>query len=251
MKRYSHFLRSALTGALLTGTLLQAAFSYADDTEIFFGGALAEEGILPNVLFLLDDSTSMNCTPTSTSPGCDPQKNSRLEIMKKAFEDIVSETAGVNIGVITFNSSNTNKVLAAVKDIDGSTSGGFSRYGDKLVADVKKISAGGTGRGYTTQYTPIVPTMLEAAKYLRNESNKIITSACQPTHMVLLSAGAANNNRASSPSNLSAIGGSSTACDKKGDETCGREIAKYLSENDQASWIKDANNYVTTHTIGF
>lgn len=100
MKRYSHFLRSALTGALLTGSLLQAAFSYADDTEIFFGGALAEEGIRPNVLFILDDSGSMGGRPPGQSSG-----DTRLQIMKDSFRQIVNNTTGVNIGVMRLNSN--------------------------------------------------------------------------------------------------------------------------------------------------
>src|SRR5690554_1535673 len=121
MKRYSHFLRSALTGALLTGALLQAAVGYADDTEIFFGGALAEEGVRPNVLFLLDDSSSMNCLPSSTSAACTSRANSRLEIMKDSFREIVNNSSGINIGVLIFNS---NPRLVAEVD-----------YIDKLIGD--------------------------------------------------------------------------------------------------------------------
>lgn len=121
MKRYSQFLRLTLTGALLTGTLLQAAFSYADDTEIFFGGALAEEGVKPNVLFLLDDSSSMNCTPSSTSSACTARNNSRLEIMKDSFRQIVTNSTGINLGVLIFNS---NPRLAAEVD-----------YIDKIIGD--------------------------------------------------------------------------------------------------------------------
>lgn len=105
MKRNSHFLRLTLSAALLTGTLLQTAFSYADDTEIFFGGALAEEGIKPNVLFLLDDSSSMNCTPESTNSACTARNNSRLEIMKDSFEQIVNSATGINLGVMAFNTT--------------------------------------------------------------------------------------------------------------------------------------------------
>ena len=116
MKHYAHFLRLTLTGALLSGAMLQAAFSYADDTEIFFGGALAEEGVRPNVLFLLDDSSSMNCTPASTSAACTARNNSRLEIMKDSFRQIVNNSTGINLGVMIFNSS--PRLVAPVDYID-------------------------------------------------------------------------------------------------------------------------------------
>src|SRR5690606_32616396 len=98
------------------------------------------------------------------------------------------------------------------------------------------------------------PTLQQAALYLRRESGtqkSPITSACQPTHIVLLSDGEANNTGFTTPSNLSSIGGSSENCAGSGAERCGREIATFLANTDQAPWIEGANNYVTTHTIGF
>lgn len=117
MKRYLHFLRSTLTGALLTGTLLHAGIGYADDTEIFFGGALAEEGVRPNVLFLLDDSSSMNCLPSASNcSATSAQSGSRLEVMKESFRQIVNSASGINIGVMVFNSN--PKLVAPVDYID-------------------------------------------------------------------------------------------------------------------------------------
>src|SRR5690554_2171271 len=137
MKRYSHFLRSALTGALLTGALLQAAVGYADDTEIFFGGALAEEGVRPNVLFLLDDSSSMNCLPSSCSRGyASPQAGSRMEIMKESFKQILNNSEGINVGVMRFN---PNPVLMAeVDDIDKVV--GSKTHRQNLIEQVNKLS---------------------------------------------------------------------------------------------------------------
>lgn len=250
MKRYPHFLRLMLTGALFTGILVHSAIGYADDTEIFFGGALAEEGIKPNVLFLLDDSSSMNCLPSDTRCSYDSdQRGSRLRVMKESFKKILNNSEGINVGVMRFNSSPV--LMAAVDDIDKVV--GNKTHRQSLIEQVDKITAPGGGwAGY--HYTPIVPTLQQAAQYLRRGSGtpkSPITSACQPTHIVLLSDGEANNTGFSSPSNLSSIGGSRESCPGSGAEKCGREIAYHLANTDQATWIEDANNYVTTHTIGF
>lgn len=249
MKRYAHFLRVALSGALLTAALLQTAFSYADDTEIFFGGALAEEGIKPNVLFLLDDSSSMNCLPASTQAACTARNNSRMEVMKESFQKIVNSASDINIGVMRFNAKPT--LIKPIDDIDKIIGG--KTYRQILIDEVNKISAPGGIFYGGYNYTPIVPTLYDAALYLRKESGSPkspITSACQPTHLVLLSDGEANNSGFTNPGNLSSIGGLSP-CTGNGAERCGRNIAKHLAEQDQASWILGSNNYVTTHTIGF
>ena len=52
-------LRTCLSSAVACALLLSASVSYADDTEIFFGGPNIEEGVRPNVLFILDNSGSM------------------------------------------------------------------------------------------------------------------------------------------------------------------------------------------------
>ncbi|NMY53100.1 PilC/PilY family type IV pilus protein [Pseudomonas sp. WS 5011] len=121
MNTFQRTLRLSLAGSLFSASLFQAAISYADDTEIFFGGAVAEEGIRPNVLFILDNSTSMNCLPTSTSAACNPQSGSRLALMKEAFNNIITTANGINIGAmaLTANSGNTpQRLIAPVAYID-------------------------------------------------------------------------------------------------------------------------------------
>lgn len=121
MKTTPTFLRTSLCSALFTASLLQVSISYADDTEIFFGGAVAEEGVRPNVLFILDNSTSMNCLPSSTQAACAPQSGSRLALMKEAFNNIVTSSNGINIGAmaLTANSGNTpQRLIAPVDYID-------------------------------------------------------------------------------------------------------------------------------------
>src|SRR5690606_27330624 len=105
---------------------------------------------------------------------------------------------GINVGVMRFN---PNPVLMAeVDDIDKVV--GSKTHRQNLIEQVNKLSApGGSGRP-AFHYTPIVPTLQQAALYLRRESGtqkSPITSACQPTHIVLLSDGEANNTGFTTP----------------------------------------------------
>lgn len=99
--------------------------------------------------------------------------------------------------------------------------------------------------------TPIVPTMNEAARYLRGERagySSPITSTCQSTHLVVLTDGQANGNGAQSA--IGTLTGSSCTGDAAlADEQCGRSLATWMSATDQSSIADD--NFITTHTIGF
>lgn len=99
--------------------------------------------------------------------------------------------------------------------------------------------------------TPIVPTMNEAARYLRGERagySSPITSACQSTHLVVLTDGQANGNGAQS--SIGTLTGSSCTSDASlSDEQCGRRLATWMATTDQSSIADD--NFITTHTIGF
>lgn len=119
----THFLRTTLSFSLAGAVLLQSAISYADDTEIFFGGPSASEGIKPNVLFILDNSGSMawrldrDSTPTQTSHG-----PSRISVLKESFDDIISNTNNINVGVMALNPRSdygNTRLVYPVENIDG------------------------------------------------------------------------------------------------------------------------------------
>lgn len=103
-----HYLRSLLASAMTSALLLQAGVSYADDTEIFFGGSAIDSGIRPNVLFILDDSGSMN----------DSQNPTRMKQMKTAFDTIMQNAGNINVGVMSLNKD--PRMLSTVKNIDES-----------------------------------------------------------------------------------------------------------------------------------
>lgn len=106
-----HFVRSFMTSALSATLIFQAAISHADDTEIFFGGSAIDEGIRPNVLFILDDSGSMSGT--------------RMTQLKSAFSSIINNAGAINVGVMSLNTTNgtgvtPSRLLAPVRYINES-----------------------------------------------------------------------------------------------------------------------------------
>ncbi len=84
----------------------------ADDTEIFFGGSSATAGtVLPNVLLILDTSSSM----TSKDGG----PTTRLDRMKEALRQILDSATNINVGMMRFSGGNSGgPVLFPVKNID-------------------------------------------------------------------------------------------------------------------------------------
>lgn len=103
-------IRCALVSALTTALFTHGSLSYADDTEIFFGGSSIDAGILPNVLFILDDSGSMNDnTPT------------KMTQLKSAFNTIISSAGNINVGVMALNStSGGSRLLSPIRPINQS-----------------------------------------------------------------------------------------------------------------------------------
>lgn len=104
---------------------------------------------------------------------------------------------------------------------------------------------------YSGSGTPIVPTMSEAANYLRGSRSGFdspITSACQTTHLVVLTDGQANGNGAQTAIK-SLIGATCTGDSTDTNEQCGRSLAKWMGITDQSTGTGD--NFITTHTIGF
>ncbi|MBX9763416.1 MAG: pilus assembly protein PilY [Pseudomonadaceae bacterium] len=99
---FTQRLRTTLSGALASALLLSASFSYADDTEIFFGGPSIDDGIKPNVLFILDNSGSMNWRLDSNNTATGSQV-SRMQVLKNSFADIMANTKDINVGVMALN----------------------------------------------------------------------------------------------------------------------------------------------------
>ena len=104
--------KSFLVGVL--STLYTCTPLMADDTEIFFGGS-TNVVVQPNVLFVLDTSSSMNKT--------DNTGITRLDRMKDALRTILNSAQDVNVGLMRFNNPG-GAVIYPVADIDQSISTG-------------------------------------------------------------------------------------------------------------------------------
>ena len=75
------------------------AVASADDTEIFFGQAVTDvtsSANSPNILFLLDDSASMNGRD-------DNQEGTRLQRLQQAMDTLLTDMTNVNVGIMTMN----------------------------------------------------------------------------------------------------------------------------------------------------
>ncbi|WP_341303806.1 pilus assembly protein PilY [Pseudomonas sp. TMP25] len=103
MNRYLiNNVRTALYSAMASVLLLSASTSYADDTEIFFGGPNIDDGVRPNVLFILDNSGSMQWrTASNNNPLAGEQ--SRLQIMKESLAGVLNNAGSINAGIMVLN----------------------------------------------------------------------------------------------------------------------------------------------------
>ena len=185
------YLNSAKWISALLITLLVAispSSAFAEDIEIFAGELPPSK---PNIMFLLDQSGSMN-TAMGTTGG------TRLTALQGAFNAVVSdpEVAGLNVGLMSFSNNGTSPfphgVSFPVSDIDDNAlpimesnylppalnstfvRGYFDLSGDTL----PDPTAGQTVREYLPKIlegwtafgaTPIVDAYYEAALYFRGE----------------------------------------------------------------------------------
>ncbi|MDX1431660.1 MAG: PilC/PilY family type IV pilus protein [Gammaproteobacteria bacterium] len=103
--RLFHFLLAGLVG-------LAAALPVrlpADDTDIYLGAKTGVGAVQPNVLFVLDTSSSMN--------GKDGTPYTRLDRMKQALHSILDLATNVNVGLMRFHDRG-GPVLYPVSSID-------------------------------------------------------------------------------------------------------------------------------------
>lgn len=142
----AYFLRTTFSTCLAATVLLQSAISFADDTEIFFGGPSASEGIKPNVLFILDNSGSMawrldrDSTPTRASHG-----PSRISVLKESFNDIITNTNNINVGVMALNPRTdygNTRLVYPVENIDGPV--GIAAATPEIIASADDASRQGS-----------------------------------------------------------------------------------------------------------
>lgn len=109
-----HSILRRLAG-VMAGCLLvlagQAGATPRDDTEIYFNRA-ADSSSRPNVLFILDDSTSMRFAVS------EKDATSRIAALKASMRQALESTDDINIGLMNFNNNRGGSVLFPVTDID-------------------------------------------------------------------------------------------------------------------------------------
>lgn len=167
LSRAAHCLLAA-TIAICAG---QAA--NADDTEVFFSAAASagDTSIRPNVLFVLDTSSSMNRDVPGTG------KN-RLENMKDALVQILSESNNVNVGLMRFHDKG-GPVLFPVTYIDqevetlsGEEPGALDRQAELSGDDSQQsVSTGAVQLDLETLVLGNVPTGTPTTRVFQVENN--------------------------------------------------------------------------------
>lgn len=172
----SHPLRTLLASSLAGALILQGATAYADDTEIFFGGNAIDEGIRPNVLFLLDDSGSMAWCPDDED--CNTTNN-RMAILKQTMLNLLDTTSGINAGLMVLNNgagsprdATLSRLLFPATNID-------APYNLKLSSPEIKVGDDDASR-YNGATQTADPTLLMG--YVKNPSpvNTVIRSLGAP-----------------------------------------------------------------------
>lgn len=118
-KRLTAFHRLALS-TVSSLLVLHAAVSFADDTEIFFGGSAIDDSVRPNVLFILDNSGSMQWRTASNNDPSGTEK-SRMQILKESFSSIISNAGAINAGIMVLNARSeysSTRMVYPVSNID-------------------------------------------------------------------------------------------------------------------------------------
>lgn len=171
-----HFLRTALSSALACSLILHSALTQADDTEIFFSSPDTSVGVAkPNVLFILDNSGSMNWALNNNNNATGGTK-SRLTVLKESFSDILGNTTGINAGIMVLNSRSeysNSRFMYPVTDIDQTVPSG-----NQVLANTGGILV--SGDDATQSITPLGSAVINAPSLVMGEigvSNTVAGSA--------------------------------------------------------------------------
>lgn len=154
--------KSLMTLVPILASLLFVSTANADDTEVYVNPAAAP--LVPNIMFVLDLSASMNKKPDGTNPGAG--EDSRLEILKQAINDVLdSDLPDVNVGLSTFTKDRASGIKwpALGKDEDASTYDPNIPVGTTVSEVIKYIVDDAVGTGFT----PTVDQLYEVTRYFR------------------------------------------------------------------------------------
>ena len=105
-------------GFLAFALTFASGSAYPDDTEIYFNSE-SSTSIKPNVIFILDSSTSMANPATGTG-------RTRIAILKEALNTIISDAEDINLGLMRFSGNEGGTILFPVMPIDDPASNAAS-----------------------------------------------------------------------------------------------------------------------------
>jgi len=268
---------NALLGA---GLLLQGGLSYADDTDIFFGGV--SDDVKPNIFFVLDDSGSMDGCMTNTQrpadyrcPGTD--KRQRIQVLKATMNTLLDglENNSVNIGLMSlrYRGQHTGWECKSGYTSYGSCGGGryyHPTWGNQppltsmavreINNGVRSAAKNAINNLSPNNNTPATVSLYDAARYLTNAPGKHnawaikpsssaspITKECQPTHLVMLTDG--ESNMEVEVAAIQSLIGKTCTPRANSSEICAVDLAHWMKTTDQSPL--PGEQFITTHTVGF
>ncbi len=185
---------------------------------------------------------------------------SKIQVMQNVITNLVNSTAGVNIGLMRFDSWGNGGMMAVpVDDVTTNSSA--------IITALGNMTAGGT--------TPLSESLYEAAMYYQGKgvdygngshpfhsvaSSRIggtltsktykspITDVCQKNFVVILTDGEPVNDSLTSSRRTKL--GIKTNCNSDSNSNCLDNVAKSIGTNDQSSSL-NGTQVISTYTIGF
>lgn len=186
---------------LLLAPLLFASTVVADETDIYYTQSTIAN---PNILFVLDNSGSMNCTDPKTGAvitSCLSGGKTRMEVLKSVFSSVMDNVPStLNIGLMRYGGhqdSRASGVSFPAKPVDLDKDGNGSAWDiinariapglDNLPnptgvkQPVREFLKDVVNDWKAEGYTPIVDALYEAALYYRGEA--VNAGRLQPNHV--------------------------------------------------------------------
>jgi Tfp pilus tip-associated adhesin PilY1 len=174
---------------LILTPLLFAGRVMADETDIYFAQTTAAN---PNILFLLDNSGSMESNKIGSK--------TRMQVLQESFSAVMNAVPGnLNIGLMRYGGHSANAangVSFPVKPLELDTDGNGSAW--DIIKDATPLGLDNLPNPYNKQpvrtflqdvandwgaegYTPIVDSLYEAARYYRGED--VLSGRLPPAHV--------------------------------------------------------------------
>ncbi|SFN45203.1 PilC/PilY family type IV pilus protein [Marinobacter pelagius] len=233
---------------------------HADDTEIFFTPPGTSQIVKPNIMFIIDNSGSMD-----TDVG--DSDMTRMEVVKSVTMNLIDRMEDVNIGLMKFNVQKSCNYHGSCWE--STESGGHIMsppvpLDDDNKVELKKL----VDELKPVGNTPLAETLAELARYFRGDSpfydDEPIDSAlassdayqspveyqCQRNYAVFLTDGAptADDTDTDIGNYIGEKCGSANSDDPN--DSCLDEVAGFLANGDLSS-THEGNQYLITNTVGF